>query len=86
VVLAIRDALAGCYVQLRVGEDESCSSTIEKRRVVEGFGELGERFAGFDYYATGVILSFRVGVDGELGELAFNAGFGAEKGKGGRFK
>ena len=74
MILAIGETPAGCYVQLRVGEDESRSSTTEKRWVVEGFSELGERFTGFDYHTTGVILSFWVGVDGELGRLAVLCG------------
>lgn len=66
MIVPIDGVLAGRYVQPWVGEDKSHSRAVENRRVMEGFSELGERFAGFEYYSTGVVLRFLIGVYGEL--------------------
>lgn len=57
-------------IELWIFAENSCSAANEKRRIVEGFGDLYERLSGCNDDATGVVLRFRVGVGGELGGLA----------------
>jgi len=57
-------------IELRVFADNSWSAANEKRRIVEGFGELYERPTGCNNDATGVVLRFWVGIGGELDGLA----------------
>jgi len=67
VVVAVDGDLAVCGVELRVLADECGASAVEKRGVMEGFGELREWGTGLEDDGARVVLSFWVGVDSELG-------------------
>jgi hypothetical protein len=52
---------------LRVLADESGAGAVEKRGIMEGFGELEEWGAGLEDDGARVVLSLWIRVDSELG-------------------
>ena len=66
MIVAVDGALAVCGVELRVLADESGVGAVEKRGIMEGFGELKEWGAGFEDDGARVVLSFWIRVDSEL--------------------
>jgi hypothetical protein len=67
MIVAVNEALAICGIKMRVLADESRAGAVEKRGVMEGFGELEEWGTRLEDDSPGVILSFWVRVDSELG-------------------
>jgi hypothetical protein len=66
MIVTVNGAFAIGGIKMRVFADESRAGAVEKRGVMEGFGELEEWSAGLEDYGAGVILSFWVRVDSEL--------------------
>jgi hypothetical protein len=79
VELTVGGAPSVCGFELRVLVDESGTGAIEKRGVVEGFGELGKRGARFEDDDAGVVLGFWVGVDSKLGWMVRALWVGRER-------
>jgi hypothetical protein len=67
MIVTVNGTLAICGIEMRVLADESRAGAVEKRGVMEGFGELEEWSAGLDDDGAGVVLSFWVRADSELG-------------------
>ena len=66
MIVAVNGTPAICEIEMRVLADGRGAGAVEKRRVVEGFGELEEWSAGFEDEGAGVVLSFWIRVDSEL--------------------
>lgn len=67
MIAAVDGTLAICRIKMRVLADKSRAGAVEKRGVMEGFGELEEWSAGLEDDGAGIVLSFWVRVDSKLG-------------------